>query len=262
MIHNSHRDDPLGSSAAVDPARHRMWPLPASAWRVRMRWHDLLFIHWPVDADCLRRLIPESLKLDTHDGVAWLGIVPFRMSDVAPRGVPALPWLSAFPELNVRTYVTADGKPGVWFFSLDATNPVAVRVARMAFRLPYFDARISIHEDEQGWFQYRSQRQGRVSADFEAAYRPIGGPYVSQPGTLEHWLTARYCLYAADRQGRTLRGEIDHPPWPLQNAEAVVRKNTLTDWLDIDLPADEPILHFSRDLRVVAWTNRRVAPPE
>ena len=111
---------------------------------MRMRWHDLLFMHWPVNVASLRRLIPAALDLDLWNGQAWLGVVPFRMSDVAPRGIPAMPWLSAFPELNVRTYVKTEDKPGVWFFSLDATNPVAVRVARSAFHLPYFDARIAI----------------------------------------------------------------------------------------------------------------------
>jgi uncharacterized protein YqjF (DUF2071 family) len=151
-----------------------------------------------------------------------------------------------------------EGKPGVWFFSLDATNPLAVRVARAMYHLPYFDARISIRKDEAGWFHYRSQRKGRTSAVFDASYRPRAERFCSQPGTLTHWLTARYCLYAGDRRGNLFRGEIDHAPWSFQDAEAIVRCNTLTQWLAIDLPELPPLLHFADDLRVVAWKHQRL----
>src|ERR1700674_1035433 len=110
---------------------HRPWPLPAGQAVMTQSWPDLLFAHWPVDAEKLRALIPERLEIDTFDGRAWLAVVPFRMTNVRLRGTPAVPWLSAFPELNMRTYVTYDGEPGVWFFSLDAGNSLAVAIARM-----------------------------------------------------------------------------------------------------------------------------------
>src|SRR3977135_4252914 len=121
---------------------HRPWPLPAGPWVMAQIWHDLLFAHWPVDAALLRPWVRRSCTATTSGGQAWLAVVPFRMTGVRRRGTPPLPWLSAFPELNVRTYVTYGGKPGVWFFSLDAGNSLAVSIARAWFHLPYFLARM------------------------------------------------------------------------------------------------------------------------
>ena len=139
-------------------------------------WHDLLFAHWPVPSKELRAGIPASLEIDTYDGQAWLGIVPFRMSGVRFRGIPALPGLSAFPELNIRTYVTAGGKPGVFFFSLEAANPIAVRAARYWYHLPYRHARMACRAEGDG-IAYTSQRTyWRASpAAFVGQCRPIGG---------------------------------------------------------------------------------------
>src|SRR6266508_3536850 len=127
----------------ISDTAHRPWPLPQRPWIMRMQWHDLLFMHWPVNRDALRRYIPPRLEIDTFDGSAWIGVVPFRMSGVVPRLLPPVPYLSAFPELNVRTYVSAEGKPGVWFFSLDAGNPIAVEAARDVFHLPYYNAQMT-----------------------------------------------------------------------------------------------------------------------
>jgi hypothetical protein len=226
-----------------------------------MTWHELLFMHWRVDEQSIRRLIPEGLDVDTFDGSAWIGVVPFRMSDVAPRGVPAIPGLSAFPELNVRTYVTERGeRPGVWFFSLDATQWLAVRAARRFFHLPYMDARISIERDDQQ-FHYRSKRvhRGEAAAELDVSYGPEGESYVTQPGSLEHFLTARYCLYCGGG-GRLYRGEIDHPPWPLQHSRCEVRRNTMVDWLGIKLPHEPPLVHYSHRIDVVAWSNELLNP--
>jgi uncharacterized protein YqjF (DUF2071 family) len=222
-----------------------------------MRWHDLLFMHWPVPADLLRPLLPPGLELDTYGSEAWIGVVPFRMTGIRPRYTPTLPWISAFVELNVRTYVTRDGKPGVWFFSLDAANPVAVRMARWQFHLPYFDARMRSIPAGDG-MHYASARthRGAPAATFTAHYRPTGDVYRSRPGDLDHWLTERYCLYSADARGQIHRGDIHHAPWPLQHAEAEIETNTMTDWLGIDLPDTAPLLHFARRLEVVAWLLR------
>ena len=233
----------------------RTWPLPARSHLMRMSWHDLLFVHWSFEPGEIERLLPDGLRIDTFDGRAWVGVVPFRMSDVAPRFVPAIPWLSAFPELNVRTYVTLQGKPGVWFFSLDATNPLAVRVARAVFHLPYMDAEISITERD-GWYHYSSRRTHRnePAARFEGKYRPQGQIFFAQPGTLEYWLTARYCLYVADRRGRILRAEIDHPSWSLQSAELDETANTMLECLSLR-NEERPHLLFSKEIAVLAWTN-------
>jgi hypothetical protein len=191
--------------------------------------------------------------------MAWIGVVPFYMRGVGPRFFTWLPWVSAFVELNVRTYVTAGGKPGVWFFSLDASNPVAVWAARLGFSLPYFRARM-LSQRRDGWIYYRSRRthRGAPPATFMARYRPTGPVYHSQPGTLEYWLTQRYCLYAARPGGHILRGDIDHPMWPLQPAEAQVADNTMSRQLGFDLPDNLPLLHFARRLDVVAWAPTRV----
>jgi uncharacterized protein len=224
-----------------------------------MRWHDLLFMHWPIQSEALRQYIPPALTIDTFDGTAWIGVVPFRMSGVRPRLAPSLPFLSAFPELNVRTYVTAEGKPGVWFFSLDAGNPVAVEAARDVFHLNYYNAGMTCEAVAEN-VRYSSIRthRGASPAAFQGQYRPIGPVYRSAPGTLEHWLTERYCLYAANRSGRMWRGDIHHARWPLQPAEAEVERNTMTEQLGLILSNTEPLLHFARYLEVVGWWPQRV----
>lgn len=223
-------------------------------------WHDLLFAHWPVSAEVLRRLIPPALTLDTFEGQAWLGVVPFRMSGVRLRGLPGIRRLSAFPELNVRTYVTLGGKPGVYFFSLDASNRLAVTFARRFVFLPYYHARM-VARSAGDAIDYRSRRidPHAPPATFAARYRPTGQNV--PPGTepLATWLTERYCLYAAERRGGIYRCEIHHPRWPLQQAEAELYNNTLTQSLGIALPGQPPVLSFARRLEVMVWPLRRVA---
>lgn len=240
-------------SEILRESSHRPWPLPAGPWAVAMQWHDLLFAHWPVAAEVVRPHIPAGLALDTCDGTAWLGVVPFRMSGVRRRGTPSLPWFSAFPELNVRTYVTAGAKPGVWFFSLDAHNPVAVAVARRWYHLPYFRAEMRCTASTYVEYESRRTHRGAAAAEFKAQYLPTGPMQRSQPGTLEYFLTERYCLYAADARGRIHRGNIHHAPWPLQPAEAEIATNTMAAASGFTLPA-RPLLHFARRLDVVAWT--------
>src|ERR1044071_6473413 len=210
-----------------------------------MRWHDLLVMRWPVKADRLRERVPPGLEIDTFDGSAWLGVVPFTMSGVRHRLLPPLRRLSAFPELNVRTYVRerGAGRGGVWFFSLDATSRVAVRAARGVFGLAYMDARMSVRRDGD-WVQYESRRIGphnrlafgdtaSASAEFRARYRPTGPEGIPSRGSLADFLTGRYRLYAW-RRGALVRGEIHHAPWPLQTAEAEVERNTAAAPLGID----------------------------
>src|SRR6056297_2999786 len=136
----------------------RTWPLPRQPWVMRMTWSELLFAHWPVEPELVAEHLPAGVTLDTRDGKAWVGVVPFLMSNIAPRWVPPIPGLSRFLELNVRTYVSVDGKPGVWFFSLDAESKVAVRVARATFNLPYMDATMSINRRHDGSIAYKSHR--------------------------------------------------------------------------------------------------------
>ena len=208
----------------------------------------------------LRAQVPAKLEVDTFDGRAWVGIVPFRMSGVRLRGTPPLPWLSAFPELNVRTYVTMEGKPGVWFFSLDAANALAVLAARLSFHLPYFRARMQCN-NARGWIEYASQRthRGAAEAELQARYRGTGEIFEPQPGTLTHFLTERYCLYSAASGGRIYRGEIHHRPWLLQAGEATFVRDTMAEASGVKLPAVAPILHFSKRQDMVAWAPSRIA---
>jgi uncharacterized protein YqjF (DUF2071 family) len=232
---------------------HRPWPVPQSSWVMKQCWHDLLFMHWPLPVEVLAPFIPKGLSLDTFNGTAWIGIVPFRMSDIHLKFCPPIPGTSAFPELNVRTYVTDGKKPGVWFFSLDAANLLAVKIARSWYHLPYFHADMSISEVEKN-FHYKSQRrvQGTLKPEFSAEYRPVGESYLAQKGSFDYWLTERYCLYAAEL-GNLYRGEIHHAPWQLQPAQAKIFKNTLTPFLSTPLPNTEPLLHFSRFQEVILW---------
>jgi hypothetical protein len=216
-------------------------------------WYDLLFAHWPVPVALLRALVPPTLAIDTFDGEAWLGIIPFHMT-VRLRGLPAVPGLSAFPELNVRTYVTVEGKPGVFFFSLDAGNRLIVAIARQWYRLPYFRARMTV-DGAGDAVRYASRRihQDAPPAEFAAQYRPVGDVFRAPTSSLAHWLTERYCLYTPGSRGRLRRGEIHHEPWPLQPAAARLDRNTMTLGHDIPLPATAPLLHFARRLRVIFW---------
>lgn len=246
--------------SVLQEVAHRPWPLPAGPWVMAQSWHDLLFAHWPIEPAVFRRLLPPQLQVDTFGGQAWLAVVPFRMSGVRIRWTPAIPWLSAFPELNVRTYVTDGKKPGVWFFSLDAGNALAVAIARAWFHLPYFRAQMNCKEGD-GWIHYRSERRhrGASSALLQGRYRPVGQVFSPQNGSLEHFLTERYCLYTADARGRMIRGEIHHPPWQLQVAEAEFTGNTMAEAVGVTLPARNPLLHFARRQDVVVWPPKHLS---
>lgn len=232
---------------------HRLFPLPDGPWVMEQRWHDLLFAHWALDPEVVRPLVPPELPLDVRDGKAWVGVVPFWMSHVRVRGTPALPYLSRFPELNVRTYVTIGGKPGVYFFSLDAARVLAVWGARMSYRLPYFHATMRVKGSNP--ISYSSRRRNG-SGEFEGFYRPTATPEPATAGSLEEFLCERYCLYTV-AAGKVYRAVIHHLPWPLQFAEADIRVNTMAAAAGITLPNEPPHLRFARYLRVLIWLPER-----
>ena len=217
-------------------------------------WHDLLFAHWPVAFESLRPLVPPQLALERFESQCWVGVVPFWMSGVRARGMPAIPGLSRFPELNVRTYVTCGEKPGVYFFSLDAGSRMAVWGARAVYYLPYFFAEMKADYagDE---ILYRSTRRTQ-QAEFRGRYRPRTLVEQRTPGTLAHWLTERYCLYAVHRDV-VYRGEIHHASWPLQDASAQIEVNSMAAAAGISLPDTKPLLHFSKRQDVLVWPLRK-----
>ena len=235
---------------ALSRIEHRPWSLPKGRWTWRQSWCDLLFAHWPIKAAALRPLVPAGLNLEEFDGTAWIGVVPFRMEGVMRRPLPDLPGISAFAELNVRLYVECDGKPGVWFLSLDAANGLAVWAARRFFYLPYFKAKMdcAVAGEE---IDFVSRRVGG-GVGFAAVYGPQGAVYNARPGSLEHWLTERYCLYAQARSGALFRAEVQHWPWPLQAAKARIDRNQMLEPHGLAV-AGAPLLHFARRLDVVVW---------
>lgn len=239
---------------SLEQTEHRPWPLPRRGFVMGQTWEDLLFAHWRIPADTVREHIPPALEIDTFDGTAWLAVAPFRITGLRARGLLPLPRVSEFLELNVRTYVrAADGKPGVWFFSLDASSRIAVEVARRAYKLPYFQARMSASRRGE-WIDYecaRAQEPGRV---FSGSYRPVGEVFNAAPGSLEWFLAERYCLYTQHAHGGLQRAEIHHAAWGLQAAQAEIELASIAAF---EL-AGEPVCHFARRQDVLVWPLERI----
>ncbi len=227
---------------------------------MHQHWGTLLFMHWPVPAESLRPQVPEPLAIDTYDGRAWVGITPFTMWGVRPAATPPLPYLSKSHELNVRTYVHLAGVPGVWFFSLDANNAAAVLGARLAFHLPYFNARMRLERrDRTIYFASRRTRPHAASAEFEATWTVGDGLGEARPGSLDFFLIERYCLYSCSREGRLFRARIFHRPWPLRNARLLSYSSTMIESSGLASPTGEPLLHQQAEpLKVRVWPRTRV----
>lgn len=246
---------------------HRPWPLPKTRWALTQRWNDLLFAHWPIPAADLAGRLPEGLVIDTFDGSAWISIIPFWMDAVKPGNFPLIPGLNTYPELHLRTYVREryTNARGIFFFSIDAAKIAAVVFARLVHQLPYHWARIRIEHRGERECSYQSERLfSSPPVRFKARYRGLGPTrrLVNRPqGTLEHFLTERYCLFTANSQGRLLRGEIHHSPWPLEEAEAEIELNDLPSAHGISLPDTKPLLHYSRELVVYLWQTELVQRP-
>jgi uncharacterized protein YqjF (DUF2071 family) len=222
------------------------------------RWHDLLFAHWRCPISDLRPLIPSPLEIETYDGDAWISVIPFYMSGVRMRLAPPIPTTGAFQEINVRTYVTLDGRPGIWFFSLDCESSLAVIGARMGVRLPYFRADMRMNRANNA-IEYDSQRWSMHSnpAAFSATYQGVGDAAAPIPGSLDHFLTERYCLYSSDGK-RIWRGDIFHPRWSLQLGEAQIDTNSMLAAANVSAVEHDPLLHFSSFQDVRFWWPVRV----
>ena len=238
---------------------HKPRPLPSGRWVMTQRLNDLLFAHWPVSASSLCGLIPEGLQLDTCQGTAWLGVVPFWLDRIKLRGLPSIPGARRFPELNVRTYVRdpQNGMPGVYFLSIDASNLFGATVARLLYNLPCHWAEMQHQQRTEREFAFYSRRRlARHPVLFKARYRGLGPArklVESRAGSLEYFLTERYCLFTRDHNGGLARASIHHVPWPLEEAEAEIERNDLADELGIKLPNVQPVLHYSRRMAVYVW---------
>ena len=254
--------DALGASVrqhgVTSETSHRPWPAPDRPWFMAQTGERLLFAHWALPPEVLRPLVHPALPLDTFEGRAWIAVTPFEVVGFRLRYSAPLLGMANFPETNVRTYVTIDGKPGIYFFSLDAANPLAVVAARRLYRLPYFRARMKVggEGDHVDYSTERTSRDGPPAA-LRARYGPVGDCFHAERESLEYWLTERYCLYTLDDEQHVHRADIHHPPWPLHPAEAELETNTMARPLGIGLEG-EPLLHYAPRQDVVFWLRQRV----
>jgi uncharacterized protein YqjF (DUF2071 family) len=227
---------------------------------MHQRWAELGFLHWPLPVAALRGLVPRALTIDTHEGQAYVGVVPFTVTGARAMLMPPLPWISDFHEVNVRTYVHLDGAdPGVWFFSLDASNPVVVAAARALFLLPYHHARMEMDVDAGG-IDFRSERDGAPTAACDVRYEPIGQPRAAALGSLEHFLAERYLLYTVSEH-RLWQGQVHHEPYPLQAARVEVLREGLVAAAGIERPeGPPPLVHFACEVNVEIFALRDTGP--
>ncbi|MFZ1137102.1 MAG: DUF2071 domain-containing protein [Terracidiphilus sp.] len=248
----------IGADSILFATQHRPWPAPMTPWVMTQRWNDLLFLHYEVAPEKLRPLVPDVFSLDTFLNRAWVSITPFWINQLRPPGIPSLPWISQFAELNVRTYVTVGGKPGVYFFSLDASHLSAVWGARVFYRLPYWHADMKVKGRGGPEIEYRSKRtHGPRPAELRGSYRPIGKVGHAYPDTIEYFLTERYCLYSVSGK-RLYRADIHHLPWALQAADASLERNNMAAPAGVDLPAKPDLQYFSRSIKVLVWAPERL----
>ncbi len=233
---------------------HRPWPLPDEEWTWKQSWLHLAFIHYPIDANAVQARIPTNLRVQEFDGTAWVGIVPFLMCDVRRGNLPSFSTLGAFPEVNLRTYVECNGRPGVWFFSLDADSWPVVLGGRVLYGAPYFKASMS-HTLEGAGFRIESVR-ARDGTCFRATCLPVGPAFRSRPGSFEHWMAERYCLYSRVR-GATICTDVHHRPWPLQAADIQVHQSDLMAAEGLMAGEGAPRCHFSSGVEVVSYAPYR-----
>jgi len=245
----SSRNAPLPLSARLD-ARRR----PSGCPVLHQRWQGLLFLHWAFDPAELGPVLPAGLHLDTFEGRAWVGLTPFQVSRMRPTLLPAVPGLSDANEINLRVYVHRDGIPGIWFPSLDITNRLAMWGARLAYRLPYFHARMEVAKNGDR-FSFRSERPaaGRRPAMLDAQWLRAAPLPPAAPGTLEFFLVERYVLYCGEPAG-SMRARIHHRPWPLRHADVLGLTSTLLEAGGIPAPASPVLVHAQAEpLDVEVW---------
>ena len=238
---------------------HRPFPLPSSPWLLSQVWEDLLFMHYPMDPNVLRNYIPLELELDVYENRGWITIIPFRVTKTKGKGFPPLPLLNSYLELNVRTYVTYNGIPGIYFFSLDANHPLFVMGAKLSVGLPYKHAHMKFQQQKNG-FHFKSERylDKSDSEKVDLIYKPGDVLFESLPGSLDHWLLERYCMYSFLGK-KLLRGDIHHDKWKVSKAKVTTLINTMTSFFPVYSIVKIPsLLHYSNRRRVFVYPPKKV----
>ena len=237
---------------------HRSWHVPSKNWIMRQTWKNVLFAHWPILPERLRSSIPSSLDIDTYQQMAWLGVVIFEIEGIYFRGLPPISVVFSFPEVNLRTYVQHKGKPGVFFLSLDVGNWASLAISKRWYHLPYCKAKISYRKETPFTVKVCVTEIVKLPLHSKGVLQTDLRSYFPEEGTIDHWLTERYCLYSVDRKGNIYCGDIHHKPWSLQKAQAVLSNNTLPAPFGINISVDEPILHFSKGLDALFWNIKKI----
>ena len=238
---------------------HQYWPLPSKYWIMRQTWKNVLFAHFPISPERLRPHIPSTLEIDTYQDSAWLGVIIFVIEGIYFRGLSPISVVFKFPEVNLRTYVQHGGKRGVFFLSLDVGNWASLAISKGWYHLPYCSAEIS-YRKEGDTFHCHSLRKGKSDnpITFTGSFTPDLEVYFPEDGTIDHWLTERYCLYSQDNRGNLYCGDIHHKPWPLQKAEAIISTNTLPTPFGIDISKPEPTFYFSEGVDTLFWNIKKI----
>jgi len=245
------------TNGITDNDRLAMRQRPKGWSIMHQNWGKLLFMHWPLDEDLLRPLIPAPLEIDTFGGSAWIGVVPFTMWGIRALFLPPIPGTSALHELNVRTYVHYQGLPSVWFLSLEAANRLAVWGARTFYYLPYFNAQMSLAQTGNTIYYSSSRSDPREApAELEATWIIGEALPPASAGSLEFFLTERYCL-DTEHKGKLYRSRIHHQPWPLRSAELLSLNSNMIESHGLSAQGD-PLLHYCEELSVDIWPLRRV----
>jgi|AntDeeMetageno50_2_1112565.scaffolds.fasta_scaffold07291_2 hypothetical protein len=220
-------------------------------------WRHLLFTNWRIDADTLANRLPDALDVHEYDGTGWISVIPFVNVDTRPRGFPR--WAGVnLPELNVRTYVTCEDEPGIYFFSLDAPSVVTVLGARLFHHLPYYYASMQFQwRNGRAIFRSRRRQPGERPAQYGVTYQPTGDPFEAKPGSLAEFLTERRRLYTQDTSGRVRYTDVDHERWTLYSADVSADKNTMLEAAGVDPSEPDPVVYYSPGVDVVTTTSKR-----
>lgn len=230
--------------------RHRPFPLPDKKWLMTQTWENLLFCHWPVEYDVIRQHVPAELELDTYEGRCWIGIIPFQVNKMRLRKMPPVPYLRTYLELNVRTYVSYKGVPGVYFFTLDADKSLAVLGGKVGALLPYREAKIKMTK-KRGFVHFESDACGPdwMKGKLKLHYQPVSRAYSPSADSLEYWLFERYCFFTIGKKN-IYRGDIHHTRWKIEQANVLMEE--VPSYLN-DIATHPPVCHYSHKKQAFMW---------